>query len=658
MTEPPSAVRRRRPAPMMRTVLRRPAALVCLAYLALLVLASLAAPWLAPHGPTATDLDHVLTGPSGAHPLGTDNLGRDVLSRLMYGGRPSLTDASVAAATVLVVGAGCGVTAGFLGGWFDRVFSWAVDVMLAIPVLVTLLVVLAVVGDHQVLAMAVLGVLVSPGVARVVRGATLAVRQELYVAAARVSGLSRRHILVRHVLPRVAGLVVVQVSLFAGGALMIDAGLSYLGFGADPPTPTWGNMIADAAAVTDRQPWLLAPPGVVLGLAILACGVLGDAVRDAGAGRSTTATPPAPRTRPSRSRMTRPHKGTSHPPVAASRRDSSPALLSIHGATVALPGPHGMTTVVEGVHLDIGRGETVGLVGESGCGKSVTGRAILGLLPGRGEVTEGSVVFDGTELVGADPRTVRALRGRRIALVSQTPLTSLDPVIPVGEQIAELVRRHHGGTRRAARARAVELLRAVRVAEPEQVATRHVHELSGGMAQRAAIALALAGEPDLLIADEPTTALDAGVRAEVLDLLRQVQRERGLAVLLISHDWKVVARMCRRTYVMYAGQVVESGPTADLLARPRHPYTAGLLASAPGRAAPREPLRAIPGTVPAPHEWPRGCHFAARCALATPACAAAAVPLLEPAPDRGTRCLRHTELGKGDDRDRATAVRS
>ncbi|MQY34711.1 Vitamin B12 import ATP-binding protein BtuD [Streptomyces sp. RB17] len=655
MTEPPSTERRRRPAPVLRTVLRRPAALVCLTYLALLVLASLTAPWLAPHGPTATDLDHVLTGPSTQHPLGTDNLGRDVLSRLMYGGRPSLTDAAVATSTVLVVGAGCGVTAGFLGGWFDRVFCWAVDLMLAIPVLVTLLVVLAVVGDHQVLAMTVLGVLVAPGVARVVRGATLAVREELYVAAARVSGLARRHVLVRHVLPRVAGPVVIQVSLFAGGALMIDAGLSYLGFGADPPTPTWGNMIADAAAVTDRQPWLLAPPGVVLGLAILACGVLGDAVRDAGAGRST---PAASRSRPSRNPESRPGGNASHTPVPGSGTDSSPALLSIRDATIALPGPHGMTNVVEDLDLDIGRGETVGLVGESGCGKSITGRAVLGLLPGRGECTAGSIVFDGIELVGADPRTVRALRGRRIALVSQTPLTSLDPVIPVGRQIAELVRRHHGGTRRAARARAVELLRAVRVAEPEQVATRHVHELSGGMAQRVAIALALAGEPDLLIADEPTTALDASVRAEVLDLLRQVQRERALAVLLISHDWKVVSRMCRRTYVMYAGQVVESGRTADLLARPLHPYTAGLLASAPGRAAPREPLRAIPGTVPAPHEWPQGCHFAARCALATPACAAATVALLEPAPDRGTRCLRHTELGEGDDRDRATAVPS
>ncbi|MGX1676075.1 dipeptide/oligopeptide/nickel ABC transporter permease/ATP-binding protein [Streptomyces sp. NPDC055400] len=639
MTDPVPVPRRRRPR--LPALLRRPVACAALGYLTLLIAAALLAPWLAPYGPRATDLGHVLSGPSPEHVLGTDNLGRDVLSRLLYGGRTSLLDAAVAIVTVLVVGAGSGMTAGFLGGWVDRVFTWVVDVMLAIPVLVTLLVVLAVVGGHPVAAMCALGVLVAPGLARVVRGSTLAVREELYVAAARVSGLARRHILLRHVLPRVTGTVVVQISLFAGGALMIDAGLAYLGFGAGPPAPTWGNMIADAAAVTDRQPWLLVPPGLVLGLAILACGLLGDAVRDTSAQRTTRVTN-------GRAACATLPKPTAPPPQHAT---STSALLSLRGVSVALPGPNGMTTVVEDVGLDVEPGETVGLIGESGCGKSITGRAVLGLLPGAGRVVQGGIVFDGTDLTASGPSAVRALRGTRIGLISQTPQASLDPMFPVGRQVAELIRRHHGGTRKAAAAHALDLLRQVHLPEPHRVAARHPHELSGGMAQRVAIAMALAGGPDLLIADEPTTALDATVQADILDLLRQLQRRHGLAILLISHDWNVIAAMCRRTYVMYAGHIVESAPTTDLFSHPSHPYTAGLLASAPRHTAPGQTLPAIHGTVPAPADWPQGCHFAPRCELAVPDCTVGRIPLAEPADGRRTRCLRHHELTPGDRRD-------
>ncbi|MEV4313959.1 dipeptide/oligopeptide/nickel ABC transporter permease/ATP-binding protein [Actinocrispum sp. NPDC049592] len=600
-----------------------------LGYLIVLVLACVLAPVLAPYSPNATDLDNVLSGPTVQHPLGTDGLGRDVLTRLMYGGQVSLVNAAIVVLTVLLAGVTSGIAAGFLDGWLDKAFNWVVDMMLAIPVIVTLLVVLAVFGGNQTVAMISLGILISPGLARVTRGTTFAVRQELYIAAARVSGLPNRHIVVRHVLPRVAGPVIVQLSVLAGGALLIDAGLSYLGFGAQPPDPTWGTMIAEASAVIDRQPWLLIPPGVVLGLAILAFGMLGDYVRDVTAER-TERVPARPPRRPRR---------------RISTAAPTTALLSIQDVSIALAG----TTVAENLCLEIDTGQTVGLVGESGCGKTITGRAILDLLPAGGTVTRGSMVFNGTDLTTTD---LRAVRGSEIAMISQDPVAALDPVFTVAQQVGELVRRHHGGSRREVRARVLDLLRDVDL--DEKVAARYPHQLSGGMAQRVGIAMALAGEPRLLIADEPTTALDVTVQAEVLRLLRRLQADRGMAILLITHDWAIVAEMCQRAYVMYAGHIVESAPVRDLVDRPLHPYTAGLLGARPTRDRRGRRLAAIPGVVPRPSAWPSGCHFAERCALATPECADP-VPVFEPEPAHQTRCVNHVLLSEGGGHERTSA---
>jgi peptide/nickel transport system permease protein len=426
----------------------------------------------------------------------------------------------------------------------------------------------------------------------------------------------------------VAGPIIVQISLLAGGALLIDAGLSYLGFGAQPPTPTWGDMIAEASAVIDRQPWLLVPPGVVLGLAILAFGMLGDIVRDATADHT-----PGARGRPRRPRP-------ALTPAPAHCVTSSPALLAMRGISIAF----GDTVVVEHLDLEIAAGETVGLVGESGCGKSVTGRAVLDLLPADGAVTAGSILFDGADLAVLGPRAMRRLRGSRIALVSQDPIAALDPMWTVGRQVDELVRCHHGGTRAAVRARTLDLLREVRLPDPAAVVGKYPHELSGGMAQRVAIAMALSGEPRLLIADEPTTALDVTVQAEILALLRQLQADRGMSVLLVTHDLAVIAALCRRAYVMYAGHIVESGPVRDLFDRPLHPYTAGLLEAMPAETGRGGRLAAIPGTVPAPTAWPRGCHFWPRCPLAIPDCSAAPVPVTEPVSGRRTRCIRAADV--------------
>lgn len=619
--------------PTWRRVLRRPLAAVSLAYLVLLVLAAVFADVVAPHDPADLDLDHVLSGPSAGHLLGTDPLGRDVLSRLIHGGQVSLVNGGVAALTFVLAGVAAGLVAGFFGGWTDRVFTWVVDVVIAIPGLIVLLVVLTVFGGNMTVAMVALGILSAPGFARVVRGVTLGVRQELYISAAKVSGLPNRHILLRHVLPRVTGPILVQASLFFGAALLVDAGLAYLGFGVQPPTPTWGGMIIEAASVISQQPWLLVPPGITLALATLSFALLGDAIRDASAertGRQTTKTrrrPPALRAEPTR-------------PAGA---PDPAALLSVRGLTVALPASRGPVDVVADVDLDVRAGETVGLVGESGCGKSITASALFGLLPAGGEIRSGRVQLSDIDLATAGGSALRAVRGSRIAMISQEPVASLDPVFTAGQQVDELVRRHHGGSRKTVRARSLDLFASVRLRDPESVARRYPHELSGGMAQRVAIAMALAGEPDLLVADEPTTALDVTVQAEILRLIQSIQAERGMAVLLITHDWGVVAQVCQRAYVMYAGHVVESAPVAAMIDQPLHPYSAGLLGSMPGRGRPGHHLASIPGTVPAPADWPDGCHFAPRCALASSDCNAP-VPLSTSAPGRLSRCVHHTQL--------------
>ncbi|WP_329052964.1 dipeptide/oligopeptide/nickel ABC transporter permease/ATP-binding protein [Amycolatopsis sp. NBC_01488] len=624
-----------------RAVLCRPVAAGALIYLLVVVAAAVLAPILAPYDPTRTDLAHVLSGPSTIHWVGTDNLGRDVLSRLMYGGQVSLTGVALAVVTALIVGVPVGLTAGYLGGRVDRVVAWLTDMALAIPTIVTLLVVLAVVGSNETAAMIALGLLAAPGMARLVRSATLAVRHELYVAAARVAGAPRRYIIMHEVLPRVAAPIIVQASLFAGAALLTETGLGYLGLGVQPPTPSWGGIVADASTVIDQQPWMLVPSGLTIGLAILALGLLGDAVRDATAEHVRRPVPTPARWAPA------PPRPRTTTPTAETAPGAPQPQLAIAGLTVALPSPVGMSRVVEDVDLHILPGETVGLAGESGCGKTMVGRAILGLLPPGGQVTEGSVRYGGADLTTRSPRERRRLRGSQIALIAQEPMTSLDPAFTVGSQLGELVRRHHGGSRRQVRAHVLELLADVKLPAATDVATRYPHQLSGGMAQRVAIALALTGDPKLLIADEPTTALDVTVQADILELLRSLQHSRQMSILLISHDWGVVADLCQRVYVMYAGHVVESGDAGDLFGHPRHPYTIGLLDSSTHGSRPRTRLQAIPGVVPAPHEWPSGCHFRPRCPLATAACAEGPIPVLEPAQSHHTRCIHQDALATG-----------
>ncbi len=314
-------------------------------------------------------------------------------------------------------------------------------------------------------------------------------------------------------------------------------------------------------------------------------------------------------------------------------------LLEIHDLAVNFTGFDGVARAVDGVDLTVGEGETVGLVGESGCGKSVTALAVLRLVEPPGHIAHGSSVrLEGRDLLALGAKEIRAVRGNHVALVFQEPLSALNPVLRVGDQIAEAIRAHETVSRGTARWRAVEMLATVGIADAERRAASYPHQLSGGMRQRVLLAMALACRPKLLLADEPTTALDVTIQAEILELLDGLQQKLGMAVLLITHNLGIVAERTRRVYVMYAGQIVEETTTERLFARPAHPYTEGLLAAVPRLDVRRERLQAIPGQVPPANAWPPGCRFHPRCPHAWDRCRVEMPPLLDVADGHRARC--------------------
>jgi peptide/nickel transport system ATP-binding protein len=316
-------------------------------------------------------------------------------------------------------------------------------------------------------------------------------------------------------------------------------------------------------------------------------------------------------------------------------------LIEIEGLRVLFHGDDGRTThAVDAVDLSVARGATLGLVGESGCGKSVTSLAIMGLLSKQSAEVSGAIRFDGFDLLEASDQTLRDLRGDRLAMIFQEPMTSLNPSFTIGDQIIETILRHRGGTRRAARLRAIELLRRVHIPSPERRIDDYPHKLSGGMRQRVMIAMALACDPKLLIADEPTTALDVTLQAQILDLMRELKAASEAAIILITHDLGVVAEVCDEVAVMYAGEIVERAEVDDLFAAPEHPYTVGLLGSIPRLDHRAAHLATIEGVVPNMANPPTGCRFAARCPFVGEACRSAPPPLAQVAPGHWSRCIK------------------
>jgi ABC-type dipeptide/oligopeptide/nickel transport system ATPase component/ABC-type dipeptide/oligopeptide/nickel transport system permease subunit len=556
---------------LLQETLRSPIALGSAIVLALVVLAALLAPLIAPYDPSASDLSDVFAPMSAEHLLGADSAGRDLFSRLLYGARLSLGGAGVAVAVALLLGVPSGLLAGYYGGAFDVALSWLSNLLIALPGIVVLLALRPLTGPSVWTSMVVFGVLLAPSFSILVRSTVANVRKELYVDAAKVSGLGDVRIIRRHVLGVVRAPIVIQTAMILAIALFIQAGLDFLGFG-DLTAPSWGGMLNDGFANIFRGPHLLVWPGIALGVTCAALALLANSLRDVMEGSAGAA--PVGRRR----------KAAARPAVDGFAADDSaedvPApspssLLDVRGLRVSYS-THGQESkeVVHGASLRVEPGEVVGIVGESGSGKTQIALSIMGLLPEGGELTDGELTFGGRPL---DPRSAHRLLGRSIAYIPQEPLTNLDPAFTIGRQLVEPLRVVNRLSAAAARERALELLARVGIPEPRRVFDSYPHQISGGMAQRVLIAGAIAGDPELIIADEPTTALDVTVQADILDVLRDLQGERGLAILLVTHNFGVIADLCERVYVMRQGRVVETATTRVLHDAPREEYTRMLL---------------------------------------------------------------------------------
>ncbi|GAA4921568.1 peptide/nickel transport system ATP-binding protein/peptide/nickel transport system permease protein [Stackebrandtia albiflava] len=537
-----------------------------LAVLVLLALVAVVVPlvWPYGHGEITPDLSQP---PSAAHPMGTDTLGRDLFAQTLRGLQQSLLIATTVTVVACLIGVTLGVIAGYFGRFVDAAVMRLVDLTLTLPTIAIAAFLGSVVptGGVNWLALSlVLGVLMWTPVSRLVRGIVLSLRSLPFVDAARVMGAGNLQIMTRHLIPNVADHIIVAATLLFGTAILAESGLSFLGFGVQPPDTSLGLLVSNAQSAVLTRPWLFYFPGLLIVVIVLAVNYAGEGLRDAANPKAALANP---------LRTARRRRDADTPPD-----DTPRGVLDVRGLTVDF----GDQRVVKGVDLHIDDGEVLALVGESGSGKSVTALSVVGLLP-PDAVGGGSVRFDGRELTGLNFSQWREYRGRRIAVILQDPSTTLNPVLTIATQFKDSMRLA-GPLPADHRDRIVALLDGVAIKDPARLLDSYPHQLSGGMRQRIAIALAMVHDPDLIIADEPTTALDVTVQAQVMSTLALARERTGAAMLFITHDLSLVAGIADQVAVMRAGEVVEHADVDTVFYRPRHEYTRSLLALAPSLA--------------------------------------------------------------------------
>lgn len=615
-------------------------------FLAALIFIPFAAPLITADDPVKIAVRYRLAAPDLEHWLGRDEFGRDRLARVLYGGQVSLTVAFVATTIACIIGTFFGLVGAYFRGPSEFVTSRLSDIVLCFPPILLALLVVTLFGPGSVTLVAVLSVLYFPTFARITFSEALRVTSLDFVEASRALGTPSHRIVLGTVLPNIAGPLSVQYSLTAAAAITIESGLSFLGLGVVPPAPSWGQMIRGARQFMNQDPLGIMIPCAALVLTIYAINFFCDRLRD-------TLDPKGA----SSSGMDEVSKPKSQADAPTIKDLDVVAVIN----NLRLETAHfGTPAVIEDVSLTLRANQCTALVGESGSGKSLSSLALMGLLPGAIRQVGGTLQLrrksdEVVDLGFLDARTLEDIRGNDIAMIFQEPMTSLNPIHKISDQMIEAITAHRPMSKSDARAAAIALLKRVGMNDAERRIDSYPDQMSGGMRQRVMIGMALSCEPRLLIADEPTTALDVTIQAEIIELLQTLRQDQGngLSLLFISHNLGVVADIADRVAVMYSGLIVEEGPAAQILRDPHHPYTRALIESMPSsheelNSARGDRLPAISGTPPLPSARPSGCTFRDRCPIAVPACADIR-PALYPSADgeRAVRCLRAPEAPAG-----------
>ncbi len=566
-------------------------------------------PTIAPHPPNEVNLSMAFVGPTPGHLLGFDSQGRDLLSRLLVGARTTILGPTVVVAIGMVFGTLLAIASAWRGGRFDEYVTAALNVLFAFPAIVLAILASVIIAPGLPAATLALAVAYTPYIARVLRSAALRERSKDYIAALEVQGFGAFTICTRHLVRNLMPLLVAQAAILFGYAMVDLAAISFLGLGVQPPQADWGVMVGGGqSGVLQGYPMESLASGLCIIVAVVAVNLLGERLTD---------------------------RGKRGQPLTTA------ALLSVDDLTVHLPVGGAARRVLNSVSFTIEAGGALALVGESGSGKSMTARSIARILP-PGATVDGTVRFEGTDVATRNRADMRSFRSD-VAVVFQDARAHTNPVRSIGDFMLEALVTNEGVAPGEARRRAVGLLDDVGIDDGERRLRQYPHELSGGLLQRVMIATALLTEPKLLLADEPTTALDVTTQAEVVGILDELRQHRGMAMLFITHDLELAGSICDRTAVMYAGQIVEERTSSRLHDDPLHPYSAGLVAARPRIDTVADRLAAIPGRPLSAFEVPSGCAFADRCLHFEPACATAPIPL-EPLDGGLVRCQRSTEL--------------
>jgi peptide/nickel transport system permease protein len=575
---------------MIKNVWRLSSGRIAIAALSVILFLAVFGSLLSPHDPDDT-VGPQLTGPSSQFLLGTDYIGRDVLSRVLAGAGLSVLGALLVAAIALLFGALPGVLSVYLGRVFEWVTLRVIDTLIALPFLVFAVAMTALLGNGVFQALFAVGFLLAPVFYRVSRSATLSVANSQFVEAAILSGGSTWWVVRKHVWNKVAPPIAISLSTTIGLGLVVISSLTFLGIGVSPPRATWGGLLATDLEYIALQPWAPIVPIALILIAVLACNLFADAVRDT-AGESGRQLLNAQAAKKADKKAARRERGNAPAPASPDTANSAPASrITAHVTASAARHPADQPEVVldvrdlqivnsidkaelvEDVGFSLRRGQALGIVGESGSGKTLTIRAVLGILPKSLKETSGTVEIMGRDTADFSKQDWLDIRGNSISAVFQDPGSYLNPSIWLGRQVSEVLRVKKKLSRREAKAETLRLFEAVHLREPHLVYEQYVHELSGGMLQRVLIAAAIALGPDVLIADEATTALDVTVQSEILDLLQELQETQGLSLVLISHDLAVIAQLSDEVLVMRAGTVIEHGPARQVLHDPQHEYT-------------------------------------------------------------------------------------